>query len=92
MRAVFMQKHVFVLLNIWEKGWKVATEDFVLFILFAIGKKFSFPTFFQLQYCELVTCNSLGFAMDVFTQITLRDNWSSTTDSARTEKSIVLSL
>ena len=55
MHAVFTRKHVFVLLNIWEKGWKVATEDFVLFILFAIGKKFSFPTFFRLQYCELVT-------------------------------------
>ena len=50
-----MRKHVFVLLNTWEKSWKVATEDFVLFILFAIGKKFSFPTFFQLRYCELVT-------------------------------------
>ena len=27
----------------------------MLFILFAIGKKFSFPTFFWLRYCELVT-------------------------------------
>ena len=26
----------------------------MLFILFAIGKKFSFPIFFQLRYCELV--------------------------------------
>ena len=49
-----MRKHVFVLLNTREKSWKVATEDFVLFILFGIRKKFSFPTFFWLRYCELV--------------------------------------
>ena len=54
MCAVFMGKHVFVLLNTQEKSWKVATEDFVLFILFAIRKKFSFPTFFWLRYHELV--------------------------------------
>ena len=62
MRAVFMRKHIFVLLNIREKSWKVATEDFVLFILFGIGKKFSFPTFFQLRYCELVAWQLRVFA------------------------------
>ena len=51
----FHTKTHFVLLNTQEKCWKVATEDFVLFILFAIGKKFSFPTFFQLRHRELVT-------------------------------------
>ena len=62
MRAVFTRKHVFVLLNTREKSWKVATEDFVLFILFGIRKKFSFPTFSRLRYCELVTQQLRVFA------------------------------
>ena len=62
MRAVFTRKQVFVLLNTQKKSWKVATEDFVLFILFGIRKKFSFPTFFQLRYCELVARQLMVFA------------------------------
>ena len=58
----FHTKTSFVLLNTPEKSWKVATEDFVLFILFGIGKKFSFPTFFWLRYCELVAQQLMAFA------------------------------
>ena len=60
--AVFTRKHIFVLLNTQEKSWKVATDDFLLFILFGIRKKFSFPTFFWLRYSELVAGQLRVFA------------------------------